>query len=38
MAHVKVFFIALFFGLLAYVAINVLLYVSRMAGLLDWLH
>lgn len=38
MAHVKVFFIAIVFGLLAYGAVHILLYLSRAAGLLDWLH
>ena len=37
MAHVKVFLIAAAFGLLAYGAVHVLLYLSRAAGLLDWL-
>jgi hypothetical protein len=37
MAHVKVFFIAVAFGLLAYGVMHVLLYFSRAAGLLDWL-
>jgi hypothetical protein len=38
MAHVKVFLIAVSFGLLAYGVVHVLLYASRAAGLLDWLH
>lgn len=38
MAHVKVFAIAAAFGLLAYGAVRVLLYLSHAAGLLDWLH
>jgi hypothetical protein len=37
MAHVKVFFIAAAFGLLAYGVVRVLLFLSRAAGLLDWL-
>jgi hypothetical protein len=37
MAHAKVFLIAIVFGLGAYAAIQALLYVSRAAGLLDWL-
>jgi hypothetical protein len=37
-AHLKVFFIATVFGLGAYGAVHVLLYLSRAAGLLDWLH
>jgi hypothetical protein len=36
-AHFKVFLIAAVFGLGAYGAIHVLLYLSRAAGLLDWL-
>ena len=35
--HLKVFLIAAAFGLGAYAAIHLLLYVSRAAGLLDWL-
>ena len=38
MTHVKVFVIAAAFGLMAYGGVHGLLYVSRMAGLLDWLH
>ncbi len=36
-AHLKVFLVAIVFGLLAYGVIRVLLFVSREAGLLDWL-
>lgn len=35
--HLKVFLIATVFGLGAYGAIHILLYLSRAAGLLDWL-
>lgn len=37
MVHLKVFARALFFGLAAYGVIAALLYVSRQAGLLDWI-
>jgi hypothetical protein len=37
MAHLKVFLIAAAFGLAAYGAVHLLLYLSRGAGLLDWL-
>jgi hypothetical protein len=37
MAHVKVLLIAAVFGLLAYGVAHLLIYISRTAGLLDWL-
>jgi hypothetical protein len=38
MAHAKVIIIAVLFGSAAYAVILGLLHVTRLIGLLDWLH
>lgn len=37
MVHLKVFALAIAFGLAAYTVLAALIYLSRQAGLLDWI-